>query len=63
MSRNNDWATGNLLIFFYFRKNYKLIAIDSSKQTKVKDPQQISFTGELLATREATMLLIIEKSG
>ena len=63
MSRNNDWATGNLLIFFYFRKNYKLIAIDSSKQTKVKDPQQISFTGELLATREATMLLNIEKSG
>ena len=63
MGRNNDWATGNLSIFFYFRKNYKLLAIDSSKQTKVKDPQQISFTGELLATREATMLLIIEKSG
>ena len=33
-----------------------------SKQTKLKDPQQISFIGELLAARGATMFFIIEKS-
>ena len=55
-------ATGNLLDFFYFRKNYKLIAIDISKQTKLKDPQQISFICEILATRETTIFFIIEKS-
>ena len=39
MSRSNDYTTGNLLDFDYFFKNYKLIAIDLSKQTKLKDPQ------------------------
>ena len=34
-----------------------------SKQTKLKDPQQISFTGKLLATHGATMFFITEKSG
>ena len=62
ISRNNDYTTGNLLHFIYFRKNYKLIAIDLSKQTKLKDPQHISFIGKLLATGGATMFFIIEKS-
>ena len=31
MSNNNDYTTGNLLDFAYFKKNYKLIAIDLSK--------------------------------
>ena len=43
MSNNNDYKTGNLLDFAYFKKHYKLIAIDLSKQTKLKDPQQILF--------------------
>ena len=47
MSNNNDYITGNLLDFVYFKNNYKLIAIDLSKQTKLKDPQQISFIGKL----------------
>ena len=34
MSNNNDYATGNLLDFAYFKENYKLIATDLSKQTK-----------------------------
>ena len=38
MSNNNDYTTGNLLDFAYFKK-HKLIAIDVSKQTKLKDPQ------------------------
>ena len=41
MSDNNDYTTGNLLDFANYKKHYKLIAIDLSKQTKLKDPQQI----------------------
>ena len=37
MSDNNDYKTCNLLDFGYFKKNYKLITIDLSKQTKLKD--------------------------
>ena len=46
-SNNNDYRTGNLLDFAYFKENYRLIAIDLSKQTKLKDPQQINFIGKL----------------
>ena len=38
MGRNNDYTTGNLLDFASFKENYKLIAIDLRKQTKLKDP-------------------------
>ena len=62
MSNNNDYTTGNLLDFAYFKENYKLIAIDLSKQTKLKDPQQINFIGKLLKNTGATMFFIIEKS-
>ena len=62
MSNNNDHATSNLLDFAYFKKHYKLIAIDLSKQTKLKDPQQINFIGKLLKNTGATMFFIIEKS-
>ena len=30
---SNNYTTGNLLDFAYFKKDYKLIAIDLSKQT------------------------------
>ena len=62
MSNNNDYTTGNLIDFAYFKKNYKLIAIDLSKQTKLKDPQQINFIGKLDKDNGATMFFIIEKS-
>ena len=62
MSNNNDYTTGNLLDFAYFKENYRLIAIDLSKQTKLKDPQQISFIGKLDKDNGATMFFIIEKS-
>ena len=62
MGNNNDQTTGNLLDFVYFRKNYRLLAIDLSMQTKLKDPQQVSFIGELLNTHGATMFFVIEKS-
>ena len=63
MSNNNDYTTGNPLDFAYFKKNYRLIAIDLSKQTKLKDPQQINFIGKLEnQDHGATMFFIIEKS-
>ena len=62
MARNNDYTTGNLLDFAYFKAHYRLIAIDLSKQTKLKDPQQISFIGKLEnQAHGATMFFIIEK--
>ena len=63
MSRNNDYTTGNLLDFAYFKENYRLIAIDLSKQTKSKDPQEISFIGKLEnQAHGGTIFFIIEKS-
>ena len=61
MSNNNVYTTGNLLDYAYYKK-HRLIAIDVSKQTKLKDPQQINFIGKLLRNTGATMLFIIEKS-
>ena len=55
MSNNNDYTTDNLLDFAYFKENYKLIAIDLSK-----DPQQINFIGKLEnQDYGATMFFII----
>ena len=62
MSNNNDYPTGNLLDFVYFTENYKLIAIDLSKQTNLKDPQQINFIEKLDKDNGATKFFIIEKS-
>ena len=62
MSNNSDCTTGNLLDFPYYKKHYRLIAIDPSKQNKLKDPQQINFIGKLLSNTGATMFFIIEKS-
>ena len=62
MSNNNDYPTGNLLDFVYSKKNYRLIAIDLSKQNELKYPQQISFIGKLDEDNGATMFFIIKKS-
>ena len=63
MSRNNDYTTGSVLYFAYFKENYKLIATDLSNQTKLKDPQQINFIGKLAEkNNEATMFFVIKKS-
>ena len=44
------------------KKITKLIVIDLSKQTKLKDPQQIDFIGKFSERNGATMFFIIEKS-
>ena len=60
MSNYNDYTTGNLLDFGYFLKNYKLNAIDLSKQTKLKDPQQINFIGKILRNTGAKCSLLLK---
>ena len=62
MSKNNDYATSTLLDFAYFKEHYRLLAIDLSSQTKLKDLQQINFIEKLEnQAHGATMFFIIEK--
>ena len=64
-SKNNDYTTGNLLDYDYFSKHFKLNVIDISKQIELENldlKQQINFIGKL-EDDEATMFVIIEKSG
>ena len=63
IGRNNEYTTGNLLDYVYFKKYYKLIAIDLSKQQVLQENedliQQINFIGKL---EEAdNVFIIIEK--
>ena len=61
ISKNTDYATGNLLDF---SKHYKLIEIDLSKKIEFENPdlrQQINFIGKL-EDHKATMFFVIEKS-
>ena len=61
MSRCDDYTVSNLLDFAYFKENYRFIAIDLSKQTKSKDPQQIKFIGKREdQNNRATVFFIIE---
>ena len=43
----NDYTTGNLLDFLHHQNYYKLIGIDSSRQTNGNILQQINFVGKL----------------
>ena len=61
--RNNEYTTGDLLDYDYFKKHYKLIAINLSKQQVLQENedliQQVSFIGRL--TEAANVFIIIEK--
>ena len=60
---NNNYTTGNLLDFAYYKENHKLIANDLSKQTKIKDPQQTNFIDKIEGQGNGvTMFFIIERS-
>ena len=63
ISINNEFTTGNLLDYDYFKKRYKLIAIDLSKQQVLRENedliQQINFIGRL--EEAANVFIIIEK--
>ena len=60
---NIQFIIGNLLDYDYFKKYYKLIATDLSKQQVLQENedliQQINFTGKL--EEAANVFIIIEK--
>ena len=63
MSKNNDYTTGNLLDYEYFKDHYELIAIDLSIKIELENfylKQQINFVGRL-KENNAKMFFIIEK--
>ena len=67
--QGDDYTTGCLLDFSYFEKNYRLIAVELSKQTALdadsRAVQQIIFTGKRKATEANTRVIIyyiVEKS-
>ena len=64
--KGDDYTTGCLLDYSYFKENYKMIAVDLSKQQALDaDPraiQQINFTANLDKAGNTTMFLIIEKA-
>ena len=63
ISKNNEYTTGNLLDYDYFKRHYKLSAIDLSKQQILQENadliQQINFIGRF--TEAANVFIIIEK--
>ena len=64
MYKINDYKTCNLLHYEYFSKHYKLIAIDSSRQIKLENPdlkRKTNFIGKL-ENDEAIMFFIMKNS-
>ena len=63
--RGDDYTTGCLLDFSYFKEHHKLIAIHlSKKQVLDTDPRaiQINFTANLDRAENTTMFFIIDKA-
>ena len=64
--QGDDYTTGCLLDYSYFNENYKMIAIDLSKQQALDaDPRairQINFTANLDRAGNTTMFFIIEEA-
>ena len=64
--QGDDYTTGCLLDYTYFKKYYKMIAIDLSKQQALDaDPkaiQQINFTANLNRAGTTRFYFILEKS-
>ena len=63
--KGDDYATGCLLDYPYFKENYKMIAIDLSRQNELDaDPraiQQTNFTANLDRAGNTTILLLLKK--
>ena len=64
--QGDDYTTGCLLDYSYFKENYNMIAIDLSKQQALDaDPrgiQQINFTANLEREGNTTMFFIIKQA-
>ena len=52
IGNRNDYTTGCLLTYLYFKDRYKMVAIDlSTQQALVADPRAIQLTIELVINR------------
>ena len=64
--QRDDYTTGCLLDYVYFKSYYKMIAIDLSKlqalDTDSKAIQQINFTGNLDRAGNTTMFFFTEEA-
>ena len=64
--KGDGYTTGCLLDYPYFKENYKMMAIDLSRQNELDaDPrviQQINFTANLDRARNTTIFFIIEEA-
>ena len=64
--KGDDYTTGCLLNYPYFKENFKIIAIDLSKQQSLdadlRAIEQINFTANLNRAGNTTMLFIIEEA-
>ena len=64
-SKGDDYTSGCLLDYSYFKENYNMVAIDLSKQQALDaDPraiQQINFTANLDRAGNTTMFFIKKK--
>ena len=64
--QGDDYTTSCLLDYVYFKKNYKMTAIDLSKQqaldADLNATQQISFTWNLDRARDTTVFFITEEA-
>ena len=64
--KGDDYTTGCLLHYTYFRDNYKMIAVDLSRQQALDaDPraiQQINFTANLDRPGNTRVYFILEES-
>ena len=66
IGQGDDYTTGCLLDYTYFKKYYKMIAVDLSKQQALDaDPkaiQQINFTANLDRDGNTRFFLILEEA-
>ena len=64
--KGDDYATGFLLDYTYFKNYYKMIAIDLSKQQSLdanpRAIQQINFTADLNRARNTRIFFILEEA-
>ena len=61
MSRNNYYATRNLLDYLFHQIYYKRVGMDLLRLTNRSIPQQVNFTGKLEEGSDAVMSFATEK--
>ena len=66
IGHGDDYTTGCILDYSYFKENYKMIAIDLSRQQELdadlRAIQQINFTANLDRAGNTTILFIVEEA-